>query len=290
MSYHEREMPRKDFGPLGLFVGRLASYYESGSFEDARIRIGERLEKIQKGEPYQRDDRFIVFDEDGKTQVVDVVGVIKDSDARDGTLDLISRTWGSEEDQRTFSISTQEADKFCRGNRLVLTASLFDVQKALSDTTLSIPSDTLRFVHALQPGQDLIEEAKRRGIELQDEFVIDHSLSQAIACFYHDNSPDYGSLLKALEQITAYQQKAVSSVRGKERSVRIVPSGQAEQGHFVMRPITPDEQAPLYRMLIDRYEKRVNTTERAMLQVLNLMQEETGSVPYVMEWQETPEA
>ncbi|MEK7529655.1 MAG: hypothetical protein AAB570_01905 [Patescibacteria group bacterium] len=57
-----------------------------------------------------------------------------------------------------------------------------------------------------------------------------------------------------------------------------------------MRPITPEEQAPLYRMLIDRYEKRVNTTERAMLQVLNLMQEETGSVPYVMEWQDTPEA
>ena len=33
--------------------------------------------------------------------MVDVVGAIKDSDA-DGTLDLISRTWGVEEDQRTF--------------------------------------------------------------------------------------------------------------------------------------------------------------------------------------------
>ena len=90
-----------------------------------RVCIGERLRNTERG-AVSKGRSFIVFDEDGKTQVVDVVGVIKDSDAR-RHVRLDKSYLGSEEKISVRFHIYAKADKFA-GNRLVLTASLFDVQ------------------------------------------------------------------------------------------------------------------------------------------------------------------
>lgn len=279
-----------DFGPLGRFIEALAGYQSHSTSDSARERIGARLMQLQKGALYQTGDRFLAFDEDGHMLVVDVQNVVFDAGHQADTLELGIRAWATEEPQSVFSMSAQEADKFCRGERLSLVGSLSDVHDELLGTTMDIPSDVLRLIHEGHPGETLVDAAQRQSVKLPEEFLIDHDLSEAIAHFYHNDPPDYSGLLKALERISAYQRRAVASVQRGGRFARVSPRSKSELGHFVVRPISPTEQAPLYRILIDRYENRVNITERAMLRFLDVMQKETGSVPIVMEWQDTPEA
>lgn len=285
----------EDFGRISGLVRALVKYKEHASHEDAVNATGTRLEQLQKGAPYQKGDRFMTFDKDGGRNVLVILNIISVEGEEGKMFEVKSER--EEKENSPFLFSEKEADLFCRGNRMSLVSALDDVYDVLSNTTVALPSDVTKLILEVQrkmksPAIDAIdEEARRRGIELPEYMLIERDFANAIPRFYYGNPPDYDGLLKALSRIAEHQQKAIGSVRRGERVGRILPQKKDQTEHFdLLRQVLPIHQTPLFDVLINRYEGRVNTTERAMLYVLNLMQEETGTVPFVMEWrQDTPE-
>jgi hypothetical protein len=285
----ERKDSFEDFGPISGLVRGLVRYVEHSTVGDAINAIGTRLEQLQKGAPYQKGDRFKVFDrKKGYMDTLNVQNIVPDELEGGNKLEVKRESQGGE--CGVFQISEKEADLFCRGSRMSLLSALLDVYWELSATTVNWPKKIAQFILEVHqkiksPGiNDICEEAKTRGIDLPDNFFVERDLANAIIHFYYDTPPDYNGLLHALSALAEYQKQAVGSVRQGKRVGRIFPRAGDSTDHFLLCELQPVHNTPLFGVLLERYEGRVNTTEKAMLNVLNVMQEETGTVPFVMEW------
>lgn len=202
------------------------------------------------------------------------------------TISLVDRDDGRQtSSSETTAVTREELDKYCRGERMLLTGSLMLVEKDLGGATVPFDESHRIFVNSIQQkikdtggipdlekfDEEFFQTCTRQGIPVARHFIVGAHLRRGIDSFYREDPPDYQALLDGLMEVARFHDASIPA------SARIHAFNPRER---VFEQVPPVEAALFLRR---KYAERQDSAYDAITRLLSLMKKETGSVGVMMD-------